>query len=79
MIVSGAAEGIDSAAHRGALDVLGSLFITGFPAGVIVSSVSEELILKAKLSTVDFLSAMTELELLGVVEPLAGKNYKRLK
>lgn len=40
---------------------------------------AEELILKAKLSTVDFLSAMTELELLGVVEPLAGKNYKRLK
>lgn len=37
---------------------------------------AEELILKTGLSTVDFLSAMTELEILGYVEPLAGKNYK---
>lgn len=37
---------------------------------------AEELILRTKLSTVDFLSAMTELEILGYIEPLAGKNYK---
>lgn len=37
---------------------------------------AEELILKTGLSTVDFLSAMTELEILRYVEPLAGKNYK---
>lgn len=37
---------------------------------------AEELILKTKLSTTDFLSAMTELELLGIIEPLAGKNYR---
>lgn len=37
---------------------------------------AEELILKTGLSTVDFLSAMTELEILGYIEPLAGKNYK---
>ena len=37
---------------------------------------AEELILGTKLSTVDFLSAMTELEILGYIEPLAGKNYK---
>ena len=36
---------------------------------------AEELILKTKLSTSDFLTAMTELELLGIIEPLAGKNY----
>lgn len=39
---------------------------------------AEEIILRSKLKTVDFLSAMTELELLGIIEPLAGKNYKRL-
>ena len=37
---------------------------------------AEELILKTKLSTSDFLTAMTELELLGIIEPLAGKNYR---
>lgn len=37
---------------------------------------AEELILKTGLGTVDFLSAMTELEILRYVEPLAGKNYK---
>ncbi len=37
---------------------------------------AEELILKTGLNTVDFLSAMTELEILGYIEPLAGKNYK---
>ena len=37
---------------------------------------AEELILKIKLSTSDFLTAMTELELLGIIEPLAGKNYR---
>lgn len=37
---------------------------------------AEELILGTKLGTTDFLSAMTELEILGYIEPLAGKNYK---
>lgn len=37
---------------------------------------AEELIMATGLSTVDFLSAMTELEILGYIEPLAGKNYK---
>ena len=37
---------------------------------------AEEIILKTGLGTVDFLSAMTELEILGIIEPLAGKNYK---
>lgn len=37
---------------------------------------ADELILSTGLSAVEFMSAMTELELLGVIEPLAGKNYK---
>ena len=37
---------------------------------------AEDLILRTGLNTVDFLSAVTELEILGYVEPLAGKNYK---
>ena len=37
---------------------------------------AEELILRTGLNTVDFFSAVTELEILGYVEPLAGKNYK---
>ena len=37
---------------------------------------ADELILLTGLSAVEFMSAMTELELLGVIEPLAGKNYK---
>lgn len=37
---------------------------------------ADDLILSTGLSAVEFMSAMTELELLGVIEPLAGKNYK---
>lgn len=37
---------------------------------------ADELILSTGLGAVDFMSAMTELELLGIIEPLAGKNYK---
>ena len=37
---------------------------------------ADEMILSTGLSAVEFMSAMTELELLGVIEPLAGKNYK---
>lgn len=37
---------------------------------------ADELILSTGLSAVEFMSAMTELELLGVIDPLAGKNYK---
>ncbi len=37
---------------------------------------AEELIMKSKLSTVDFMSAITEMEILGLVEPMPGKIYK---
>lgn len=37
---------------------------------------AEDLIIKTNLNTVDFFSAVTELELYGIIEPLAGKKYK---
>lgn len=37
---------------------------------------AEEIILKANIRAAEFTSAMTELEILGVIEPLAGKNYR---
>lgn len=37
---------------------------------------AEDLIIKTNLNTVDFFSAATELELYGIIEPLAGKKYK---
>ena len=37
---------------------------------------AEELIMKTKLSTGDFMSAVTEMEILGLVESMPGKIYK---